>query len=104
MTFVFVTAVKMTVLRSILINLFNPMSIDDNRYFIKSKKTSKNNVFKMNFRNFVIFVSVFVVIVRSSELKQKWNNSFQSADEGNNKQYIGTRYNLLPTGVRKTKI
>ena len=90
----------MTVLRSILINLFNSMSIDDNRYFIKSKKTSKNKVFKMNFRNFVIFVSFFILSVRSSDL----NNPFQSADKGTNNQFIGMKYNLLPTGVRVTKI
>ena len=57
----------------------------------------------MNFRNFVIFVSFFILSVRSSDLKQKWNNPFQSADTGTNNQNTGMRYNLLPTGVRKTK-
>ena len=87
-----------------MINLFNSMSIDDNRYFIKSKKTSKNKVFKMNFRNFVIFVSVFIVSVRSSDLKQKWNNPFQPADKDSYNQNIGMGYNPLQTEVRKYSI
>ena len=55
----------------------------------------------MNFLNYVIFVTLLISNVKSSEFNQRWNDALLSNQaDTSSKQFVGMKYNLSPTGVK----